>query len=186
LGRALRLLLAASVVAVVVLLPAMAGASIEGGCTGSAVIDGVTYGPDNDTSSNPIIVPIDESGVVADWQGSVTFANTNHHGSLGLVVGPWTIEIAHWSAANEADERSSEGMYNLDDFKAEFPVPESLIPRGLYELSGVHDADGGHCEGHVMVKLDGAPLSSPVGVASVAGTVVTGLALLGAGFRGRM
>lgn len=180
-----RLLLAGSLIAGVVLFPAAANASIDPGCTGSAVIDGVTYGPNNDTPSNPIVIPIDKDNVVAAWQGSVNFLNTNHHGSLGIVVGPWTIQIADWGDPNSGDTRSADGLYNLDELKAQFPVAESLIPRGLYELSGFHQADGGRCDGRLMVKIDGDPLSSPLGIASVAGTVVTGLTLLGAAFGGR-
>jgi len=178
-------LLFASAFLALMWIPAVAFASVTGGCTGSVVIDGTTYGPANDTPSNPIVVPIDKSGVSAAWEGSVPFANTNHHGNLGIVVGPWNIEIANWSGANQADTRSASGDYSIDDFKAEFPVAESLIPRGLYELSGTHEADGGSCTAHVMVKIEGSPLSNPIGIATVAGTVVTGLTLLGSAFRRR-
>jgi len=177
-----RLLFAGLLIVSVLLFPAAANAAIEGGCTGSAVIDGITYGPDNDTPSNPIVIPIEKDGVVATWQGSVNFLNTNHHGSLGMVVGPWTIKIADWGDPNSGDARSASGTYDLDQFKAQFPVPVSLIPRGIYELSGFHQAAGGRCDGHVMVKIDGSPLSSPLGIVSVAGTFVTGLALFGAAF----
>ncbi|NIA24200.1 MAG: hypothetical protein GWP04_01380 [Gammaproteobacteria bacterium] len=180
------LLLAGFLITAVVLFPAAANAVIVGGCTGSAVIDGITYGPDNDTPNNPIVVPIDKEGVVATWEGSVSFLNTNHHGSLGMVVGPWTIKIAEWGHPNSGDVRSANGTYSLDDFKAQFPVPVSLIPRGVYELSGFHQADGGRCDGHVMVKIDGSPLSTPLGIVSVAGTLVAGLALLGSAFGRRI
>jgi hypothetical protein len=36
-----------------------------------------------------------------------------------------------------------------------------------------------------MVKIEGSPLSSPIGIATVAGTIVTGLTLLGSAFRRR-
>ncbi|GBD85354.1 hypothetical protein BMS3Abin02_01759 [bacterium BMS3Abin02] len=183
--RLWRLLLAGSLIAAVLLLPATANAAISGGCTGSAVIDGITYGPDNDTPDNPIVVPIDKDGVVATWEGSVSFLNTNHHGNLDIVVGPWTIKIADWGHPNSGDKRSANGTYSLDEFKAQFPVPVSLIPRGIYEVSGFHQADGGRCDGHVMVKIDGSPLSNPLGIAVVAGTFLTGLALLGAAFKGK-
>ncbi len=180
-----RLLLAVALIAGVVLAPAAANAGVDPGCTGSVVIDGNTYGPNNDTAGNPIVVPIDKDNVVAKWKGEVTFLNTNHRGSLGIVVGPWTIQIADWGNPNSGDTRKADGEYNLDEFKEQFPVAESLIPRGLYELSGFHQADGGRCDGQLMVKIEGDPLSSPLGIASLAGTVVTGLTLLGAAFGGR-
>jgi hypothetical protein len=176
-------LLFASALLTLMWIPAVAHASVTGGCTGSVVIDGTTYTPANDSAANPIVVPIDKSGVVATWEGSVPFANTNHHGSIGIVVGPWDINIADWGGANPDDTRSANGTYSLDEFKDQFPVAESLIPRGLYELSGTHTADGGTCNAHVMVKIEGNPLSSPLGIATVAGTVITGLTLLGSAFR---
>lgn len=163
-------------------IPAVASASMTGGCTGSVVIDGVTYGPENDTTANPIVVPIDQSGVVAAWQGAVPFQNTNDHGSLGIVLGPWTVKVADWGGENPSDERSASGTYSLDDFVSELPVSASIIPRGLYELSGSHEADGGRCEANVMVEIRGGLLDGPIGIGTVVGTAVTGLMLIGAAF----
>jgi hypothetical protein len=175
-----RLVLVLSVMALVLILPAAAMAGIEGGCTGSVVIDGNTYGPANDTVGNPIVVPIEEEGIVADWEGSVSFNNENNEGKLGIVVGPWTIKIADWGDPNTANKQGNSGSYSIEEFKDLFPIPESLIPRGVYELSGDHTADGGNCTGTVMVKLEGSGI---IGIASLAGAGVTFLTLLGSGFR---
>lgn len=180
-GRpAARLALTLGVIATVIFIPAVASAGIDGGCTGSVVIDGTTYGPNNDTVANPIVVPIEKDGVVALWEGQVPFANQNNEGELGIVVGPFTIQIASWGDANTANKQGNSGSYTVEEFRDQFPVPESLIPRGVYELSGEHTADGGRCTGTVMVKLEG---SGTVGIASVAGAGLTFLTMLGAGLR---
>jgi len=181
--QAWRLAVVLAIIGVFAVAPTAAQAAIEGDCTGSATIDGVTYGPNNDTPSNPIVVPIDRDGVVADWSGSVGFENKNHHGELGIIIGPWTIRIASWEGSNEQDRRGNNGTYRIDELKDQIPVPANLIPRGIYEVSGSHEASGGSCQGRVMVKLSGDLFSSPVGIAAVAGTVVTGLTLLGSAFR---
>jgi hypothetical protein len=178
--RSGRLVLVLGVVATVLILPATALAGIDGGCTGSVVIDGNTYGPNNDTVNNPIVVPIEKDGVVAIWEGQVPFDNENNQGELGIVVGPFTIQIADWGDANTANSQGNSGSYSIEEFKDLFPVPESLIPRGVYQLSGEHTADGGTCTGSVMVKLEG---SGTLGIASVVGAGVTFLTMLGAGVR---
>ena len=178
--RTTRLFIVLGVMASVLLVPAVALAGIAGGCTGSVVIDGNTYGPNNDTVGNPIIVPIEKEGVVAIWEGKVPFDNENNQGELGIVVGPFTIQIASWGDPNTANSQGNSGSYSIDDFKNEFPVPESLIPRGIYQLSGEHTAAGGKCTGSVMVKLEG---SGPIGIASVVGAGVTFVTMLGAGLR---
>jgi len=175
-----KLVLVLGVMASVLILPATALAGIEGGCTGSVVIDGNTYGPNNDTVDNPIVVPIEKDGIFANWEGQVPFDNENNQGEIGIVVGPFTIKVADWGDANTAKSPGNSGSYSIDEFKDQFPVPESLIPRGVYQLSGEHSADGGKCTGTVMVKLEG---SGAIGIASVVGAGITFLTTLGAGFR---
>lgn len=179
-ARTTRLAIVLGVLLSVLILPATALAGIDGGCTGSVVIDGNTYGPNNDTVANPIVVPIEKKGVVAIWEGKVPFDNENNQGDLGIVVGPFTIQIADWGDPNPANSQGNSGSYSIDEFKDEFPVPESLIPRGVYQLSGKHTADGGTCTGMVMVKLEG---SGTIGIASVVGAGVTFITMLGAGWR---
>ena len=179
-SRLVRLAIVLGVIVAVLIVPAAAMAGIDGGCTGSVVIDGNTYGPNNDTVGNPIVVPMDKDGVVAIWEGRVPFDNENNDGELGIVVGPFTIQIASWGDPNTANSQGNSGSYSIDEFKREFPVPESLIPRGVYQLSGKHTAAGGTCTGTVMVKLEG---SGTVGIASAAGAGVTFITLLGAGLR---
>ena len=179
-SRTTRLAVVLGVLVSVLILPAIALAGIEGGCTGSVVIDGNTYGPNNDTVGNPIVVPIEKEGVVALWEAEVPFANENNDGNLGIVVGPFTIQIAGWGDPNTDNSQGNSGTYSIEEFKDEFPVPESLIPRGVYQLSGEHTADGGTCTGSVMVKLEG---TGTVGIASVVGAGVTFITMLGAGLR---
>jgi hypothetical protein len=179
-SRTGRVALVLGIMVFVLLLPATALAGIDGGCTGSVEIDGKTYGPNNDTVDNPIVVPIEKEGVLARWQGQVPFNNENHQGDLGIVVGPFTISIADWGDPNSGNDQGNDGTYSIEEFKDLFPVPESLIPRGVYQLSGDHTADGGTCTGSVMVELEGSGI---IGIASIAGVAIFGLATLSAGLR---
>lgn len=170
------MLLAGSAVAAV-LLPLAGMASITGGCTGSITIDGVTYGPENDTPSNPIVIP-DDPGVVAEWEGEVPFANTNNSGEIGIVVGANTIPVVSWEEANPDDTRSGSGTYGLDDLKAALPVDVGIA--GIYQLRGFHQADGGRCEGEVFVRFDGNPLGTPLGIVAAAGLGLSAIGMIGA------
>lgn len=168
---------AAVVLAGLLLLPAVAGADVTGGCTGVVVIDNVQYGPQNDTPDNPIVVP-DRTGVTAEWAGEVPFANTNFSGEAGIVVGPTTIRFASWSGANSEDIRTAAGTYSLDELKAALPVDVGVA--GIYQVKGFHKADGGECTGMVFVKFEGNPLSTPLGIVSVVGLVISLIGLVAA------
>lgn len=165
--------------AIVFLLAVPAGASVSGGCTGKAVIDGVQYGPGNDTPGNAIIVP-DNDDAVASWSGEVPFANTNFDGNAAITVGPWGIEVADWSGSNSDDVREASGDYSLGELRSALPVDVGIA--GIYEVVVKHKADGGSCEANVFVKFEGSPLATPLGIVTAAGLVLTALGLLGAMF----
>lgn len=150
------------------LSPAVARAAIQGPCDGSVTIDGTTYGPDNDTPDNPIVIP-DEPGAVATWEGSTGVPITDHSGEIGIVVGPGVIKLADWSGENADLETTADGTYDLDDARDQIRFP--LV--GLYEVSGRHIGDGGGCSGTAMVRIDGPhPLTTPIGGAAAVGGVL--------------
>lgn len=146
-------------VAAIPLTALPARADVTGGCDGSAVIDGVTYTPANDTPSNPVVIP-GERGVEVVWEGSTPFDNDGHAGSLHLHLGPTAFEVADWQDDNGdlPNESSAAGVAAVDALRDEVPFPL----RGLYRVSGGHAAGGGACNGFVMLKFDGALLASPV------------------------
>ena len=150
-----------------------AGAAITGGCTGEAVIDGVAYGPDNDTPSNAIVIP-DRDDTVASWSGGVPFANTNFSGDAGIRVGPVILTVAEWAGANSDDVKAAEGEYSLGELRAALPVDVGIS--GIYEVVVNHEADGGSCRANVFVEFEGNPLTTPLGIVTVAGL---GLTLIG-------
>ncbi len=160
------------------LIGTAAQAAVEGGCSGTVTIGGEIYTENNDSASNPIVIP-DEADLTASWTGT-TGSNviTDYTGELGVVVGPATIVFADWVGANDAEATASQGTYAIDDARDELPV--NLV--GLYEVSGFHRGTGGSCEGSVMIELEGNPLTNPVGAASTAGAL---LALAGVFAAGR-
>jgi hypothetical protein len=150
-----------------------AGAGVTGGCTGEAVIDGVAYGPDNDTPSNAIVIP-DRDDAVASWSGEVPYANTNFSGDAGIRVGPVILTVAEWAGTNADDVRAADGEYSLGELRAALPVDVGIA--GIYEVIVNHEADGGSCRADVFVEFEGNPLTTPLGIVTVVGL---GLTLIG-------
>ncbi len=145
---------------VIALVPSVASASVTTGCNGEATIKGETYTPANDTPGNAIPIP-DEDGVEVTYSGGVTFENKGHEGSVKVQVGPFGINVGNWDGSNEQDDRGVvDKIYQLDDFRDKLPI---WIP-GVWKLSGNHSASGGDCTGFAMVRLEGSPFASPVGL----------------------
>jgi len=121
-------------------------------------------------------VPADRAGLQIPYEGGITVQNTNYLGAVGLVIGPVTINVADWGL----DE-------NQDDVRATTPNSTYTLGSeldnvvGLYQLTAFHDADGGSCDATALVKLEGSPLSTPIGLVATAGTVLTGAGVVGAG-----
>lgn len=160
----------------VLILPGTAQAKLEGPCSGSADIGGVTYDASFDSEDNPIIVPENRDGLQIPYRGAITVQNTNYLGAVGIVIGPATINVADWGLEeNDDDVRATapDSVYTLGS------QLNNIV--GLYNLTAFHDADGGNCDADAMVKLEGSPLSTPIGIGATAGTVLTGAGLLGAG-----
>ncbi len=168
----------ALMVCAVLLLALPAGAGVTGPCEGKVTIDGIEYTPANDTRDNPIVVPADREGLRIPYEGAVTVQNTNYLGAVGVVVGPATINVADWGF----DE-------NPDDVRSTTPGSFYILGNelnnivGLYQLTAFHDADGGNCDATAMVKLEGSPLSSMIGLAAVSGAVLSGIGVASAGVK---
>ena len=155
-------------------IPALA--DITGPCDGSATIDGTTYDASFDTASKPIVVPADRAGMTIPYSGSITVTNTNYLGAVGVVIGPTTVNVAVWGLDENPDDKRSTDPGAIYILGSDL---DNLV--GLYQLTAFHDADGGSCDATAMVKLEGDPLSTPVGAAATGGAVVTGLAMAAAG-----
>jgi hypothetical protein len=169
---------AAGMLTLLGLTAAPASAAItEGPCDGSVTIKGTTYTPANDTEANPVIVP-DEPGLVFTWHGDTGGAVIkNHSGQIGVSIGPGVVPVADWSNPNEGGDTSADGSYNLDT--AWEKIGFHLV--GIYRVEGNHDGEGGSCEGFAYVKIEGNPLTTPVGAGALALTVAAGAGVLFAG-----
>lgn len=167
---------------VIMLVPSVAIASVEGGCTGEATILGETYTPANDTAKNAIPIP-DQDGVQVTYSGSVNFENKNHRGSVKVQVGPFNIEVGDWGGPNQQDERGvTNKTYELDDFRDKLPI---WIP-GVWKVTGDHAAGPNSCSGFAMIKLEGSPFSSPVGWVAMIGLVALAYLAVRAAMKRRM
>ncbi|NNF65081.1 MAG: hypothetical protein HKN07_12610 [Acidimicrobiia bacterium] len=162
--------------ALVLMVALPASASLTGPCSGSATIAGVEYDASFDSADNPIVVPEEREGLVIPYEGGITVTNTNYLGAVGLVIGPATVNIATWGLEeNDDDIRSTNpgSQYRLGS------EVNDIV--GLYQLTAFHDADGGNCDATAMVKLEGNPLSTPLGLGVTAGTVISAAGLAAAG-----
>jgi len=148
-----------------------AHAKVTGGCDGTAdfASDSVgDYTPDNDTRSNPIIVPKAENDSV-HWTGSVPGDNRDFGGEVGIYIGPMFVIVADWGlpnhdGSNVDDERSDSGDYNMEEVWADIPGGRN-IAQGIYAASANHTAAGVDCVADFFVKFGGSALDSPLVIA---------------------
>jgi hypothetical protein len=158
----------------VLLTPRPAGAVVGGtlNCSGHATItdnNGKTY--EVDAKDTKATVPREGS---ARYIGSTSPISHNHAGYIKVELGPFAPKIYTWSGANAGNKPSSSGVRQL-------PARMKDLPPGEYLLKGAHSGRDGACSGHITLVVAGSPLSNPVGIAGVAGTIVFGLGTLAAG-----
>ena len=188
-GRILRILAAAAVVAWWAVLPAVpvsgqaarAGSSITG-CSGTAqsldaagnvidsakaaggeVVDTSGGGPAF-TRSNPFLV--DNEGVIT-YEGKTATVITDHRWHVSMLG----LQVVSGGSANAGRRADYSGTF---DFAAEMPIKFT----GLVRVSGDLTGAGGSCSGDGYVKVQGAPMSSPVTWAGIALAGLGGLALI--------
>jgi len=153
--------------------------TVNGPCAGTATIGKHYYQstiPSDASRGNPMVIP--QTGT-ATYQGATKTVTKPHHGHLAVVVGPAEITVYSWGSKNENSKLADQGTQNLK--KAYDKLPFGIA--GLYELKGYHYNNGAlYCSGSGWIKFAQSPLSTPLGIAGVAGTAVAGLALIGAGF----
>ncbi len=155
-------------------------ADVTGGCSGSVdfLMDSAgSYGPSNDTRSNPIVVPKTE-GETAKWQGASPGDNRNNSGKVQVQIGPAWATVADWGHPNDANVSANSGDYAMDDFWAVVPGGQDVV-NGLYRARADHAADGANCTATAFIRFDGDPLSSPIVLGLIAVAVVlAGLVLM--------
>ncbi len=155
-------------------------ADVTGGCSGSVdfLMDSAgSYGPFNDTRSNPIVVPKTE-GEIAKWAGASPGDNRNHSGKVQVRIGPSWVTVEDWGHPNDDNVSSNSGDYAMDDFWAVVPGGRDVV-NGLYQARADHAGDGANCTATAFIRFDGDPLSSPIVLGLIATAVVlAGLVLM--------
>lgn len=138
------------------------------GCSGSATItDGATTST-VDAKDAQVTVP--RSGTVA-YTGGTTKAVHHVSGTVTVDLGVASPSYS-WSGANDSSQTTKQGTRDL-------PSALKLIPPGTYTVTVTHSGDEGSCSASVRVKVEGGLLSTPAGVVSVVGTLLS-LGVLGA------
>lgn len=159
----------------VVGLGAPAGAEvIQGGCTGSARFSDGTTVTERTPLSETIIVP---DGDTVAWAGNINLPPPDDEvpfsGGIDvrLPIGGWT--VVGWGG--ETLEVSDAGLYT-------YTVP-GFVPRGTggLEVTATHTQLGQTCVVAVTMALDGD--AGAAAIIGATGTLVFGLATVGAGFK---
>jgi len=168
------------VVGVITAQPATA--ELNGPCEATGTIQETGLTIDPSTDDGPFEVPL--SGTVA-WSGSIgDGTETEERATSGAiaVVGPplfdavleSVLEFRDWGDPDAVSTAESDtDTYELPDFT---PRDTELV------VTGFHDDELGNCDGEVIVVVEGDPLDSPLAVASLAGTVITGAGVALAAF----
>jgi len=157
---------------------APAGAvTVSGPCSGTATINGKQYTTANkDDASLAHPMPLPKTGTVT-YEGTTGGVTKPEHGHLSVVLGPGEVTIYSWKSSNTGNKTTDTGTKSLTSASKKLPGIA-----GIYELKGYHYSNGAlYCSGSGYIKFTDSPLSTPLGIVAVAGTVVTGLGLLVAG-----
>jgi hypothetical protein len=140
------------------------------GCDGSAVITddkGVTTNVN--ASDSTVKVPRKGS---ASYQGVVGTVTHNHFGEVKMKLAVFDIPLGSWGkSANAGNANKKVGVKKI-------PAAVEQLPAGKYVVSGFHQGDEGRCAGEVTVDLEGSLLSTPIGIVSAGGTLLTFLLML--------
>ena len=163
------------VVAVVVSWAGPAGATFDAndvGCKGKATIIPKGGAPFVVDAAQATVTLPKEAGPV-DYAGSVSTVTHDHVGEVRLDVGPYGLKIFGWKSKNGSNESAKSGVHAYPSL--------SRVPPGIYRITGFHRGNEGGCSGHMDVIVAGSPLSSPVGIGSAAGTVLSAVGVIAAG-----
>lgn len=116
-----------------------------------------------------MVVPAGET-ITVNYTGTTTAEITDHEGEITIEIGPSGIVVGDWSDENKPmPDLTKSGTKTID-------IPNIV---GIFDVSGFHRGNGGACEGFAVVKIEGNPLSTPVGAGAVGGTA---LAAAGVGY----
>lgn len=142
-----------------------AEAGISGPCPSNenfAIIEGTRYTPANDTADDPVVLPAGET-LQIEYTGTTTAAITDHQGEIAIDIGPAGYVVETWGNPNKPRPKMTKaGTYTLE-------VPNVV---GIFDVSGFHSGTGGRCDGFAVVKIEGNPLTTPVGAGAVGGTAL--------------
>jgi hypothetical protein len=160
------LVVAALVAGWVLVMVPHADAKVEGPCSGQATVDGTPYDDSYDTKDHAIHLPEDPGGMEIPYQGAINAENQDYDGHVGVVIGPAVVNIATWGPdPNPDDTRSKQGTYVLGT------ELDNIV--GIYEVPIVHNVGGAEaCSATVFIKIEGNPLSTPLGLAAVIGAAI--------------
>jgi hypothetical protein len=150
-------------------------ADLDGPCTATATINETGATVDPSASGGVYTAPFEGS---ASYTGSIAVPAEPRafSGRVWVETPPGipSITIKDWS--------DDDGENVSDSGTVDWSIPQ-IVPGGVtVTVSGVHNDASATCTGSIKVELEGGFMDSPVGPASVALTVLTGLGLAWAAF----
>lgn len=131
---------------------------LNGGCTVEASSDVDSTIMTDTTRSDPF--EIDPDGGLS-WTATSPAPITDHTWEIWVDVGGFRVEIADGGDANSAgDQESSGNVDDLDAYVEEVTAVSGSQLRGVFQVGGEIEGDGGECDGFAFVKLTSDPLST--------------------------
>lgn len=155
-----------------------AGAELNGPCEAQGTIHETGLTIDPSVSDGPFEVPLE--GTV-DWSGQVGAGGQDTDprstdGAIAVIAPPLIDKLADVAGGllEFRDWGDDDAVSTAEADTDTYELP-SFTPRDTEILvEGFHDDPVGNCDGHVTVIVEGSALDSPLAVASLAGTVITG------------
>ena len=107
----------------------------------------------------------------AAWTATVGTLATSHKGRIAIDLRPlFKITVYSWKGGPQRD-LAAHGVTDI-------PTWMKYAPPGRYRIAGTRTGDGQMCAGYATIVVEGAPLSTPGGIGSVALSAVAFLGLI--------
>lgn len=159
---------------------APAAAELDGPCEAVGTIDETGLTIDPSAGDGPFEIPLE--GTVS-WSASVgDGAETAPRATDGAieVVGPPFLDKLFSSLLEFRDWGEDDAVTTAEAGTDTYELPDYTPRDTELVVSGFHDDPAGSCDGEITVVVEGSPFDSPITVASLAGTAISGAGLVAA------
>lgn len=133
------------------------------GCHATGVVKS-SGGKQTNVNANDAKIHLPRDGSVS-FEGGTLRPLLNSHGEVAIKLGFIKVKAGSWDSPNLRLTVLVAGVKDL-------PKALKYVPPGEYQVTGFATGSTGTCSGHVTIVLSGSPLSSPIGIAALGGTLL--------------